>query len=646
MNFDKTPLTNLESSLNKEMLSVGKDGSYFCSSIIGCNTRKYHGCLVSPQPQIDNDLHVLLSQIDDVLIQQEQEFNLSVRKYAENIYYPKGHKYILGLEFLPYPKWTYRVGGAVLTKELFISPSTNSLLLKYTLVEAKSKTKLRLRPLLAFRNEHQLTHANKQVCTQTQSVLNGIKCRLYENYSDLFIQFSKKTQFVSCPDWYYGVEYIKELERGYQAHEDLFSLGYLDTEIQLGESVYVAIGTQVFNTAKKIAELFESESKNTIPLDNLENCLRHAAKQFIVRQNDKTEIVAGYPWFGRWGRDTFISLPGLTLTQNDTKTCKAVIDTMLKDLKGPLFPNIGSGDCSAYNSVDAPLWFFWALQQYTYQTQTHTKVWKEYGDKMKMILDGFKEGTVYNIKMLENGLVYAGQEGKALTWMDAVVEGHAITPRIGMPVEINALWYNALMFSLELAQKAKDKNFVDKWKTIAETFPETFKAAFWNKDKAYLADVVSGDFKDFSIRPNQIIAASLPYSPLSNKVSQLVVEQVKQVLLTPRGLRTLAPMDTRYKGVYQGSQAERDEAYHQGTVWVWLLGHYAQAYLKVYGQAGLDHIEKIYMNFENALHEQCVGSIAEIYDGDPPHKGKGAISQAWSVAELLRIKFLINTYKK
>lgn len=646
MNFDKTPLVNLESSLNKEMLSVGINGSCFCTSIIACNTRKYHGCLLTPQPQIDNDLHVLVSQIDDVIIQQDQEFNLSVRKYAGDIYYPKGHKYIIGLEFIPHPKWTYRVGGVIITKELFISPSSNSLLLKYNLVQAKSKTSLRIRPLLAFRNEHKLTHANEFVCSQTQSVSNGIKCKLYSNYSDLFIQFSKNVQFVSSPDWYYGVEYIKEMERGYEAHEDLFSLGYLETDIELGESIYIALGTEEFKTPKKIASLFEEESLKEISLDSLDDCLRHAAKQFIVRQGDKTEIVAGYPWFGRWGRDTFISLPGLTLTQNDEKTCKEVLDTMLKDLKGPLFPNIGSGDYSAYNSVDAPLWFFWALQQYTYQTKSHTKTWKEYGDKMKMILNGFKQGTVYNIKMQENGLVYAGQEGKALTWMDAVIDGRAVTPRIGMPVEINALWYNALMFSLELAKLAKDKVFVEEWGELAEGFPEIFKTVFWDKNKAYLADVVNGDYKDFSIRPNQIIAASLPYSPLSSKVSQMVVEQVKQVLLTPRGLRTLAPMDSRYKGIYQGNQVERDEAYHQGTVWVWLLGHYAEAYLKVYGQSGLEHVEQLYTGFENALQERCIATVAEIYEGDPPHKGRGSISQAWSVAELLRIKSLIERYKK
>ena len=376
------------------------------------------------------------------------------------------------------------------------------------------------------------------------------------------------------------------------------------------------------------------------------NCLINSAHQFIVKRGTKTEIVAGFPWFGRWGRDTFISLPGLTLVTGDYKTCKNVIDTMIADLKGPLFPNIGSGSNCAYNSVDASLWFFWALQQYAMFTGTQNSVWKEYGKKMVMILDGYRAGTLFNIRMQENGLLYAGEPGKALTWMDAIVHGKPVTPRIGMPVEINALWYNAICFSIEVAKKAGDQAFIEAWEPIAAAIPKAFVRTFWSPSKKYLADYVDGEYKDWSERPNMVIATSLPYSPITEEMSRDVLQTVKQELLTPRGLRTLSPKNPIYKGIYFGDQAERDLAYHQGTVWPWLLGHFAEGYLKLHGKNGVPYIKSLFQGFEPVMTEHGIGTISEIYDGDPPHMARGAISQAWSVAELLRMNWLINQYGK
>jgi predicted glycogen debranching enzyme len=292
------------------------------------------------------------------------------------------------------------------------------------------------------------------------------------------------------------------------------------------------------------------------------------------------------------------------------------------------------------------LWFFWAIQQYADYTHTKDKIWKDYGHKMQMILEGFKAGTIYNIKMQDNGLVYAGEPGKALTWMDAVVGGKPVTPRIGMPVEINALWYNAVMFALEVAELAHVDHFVSEWKPIADKFPEAFKDTFWDKDKCYLADFVCGDYKDWAVRPNMVFATSLPYSPISDKIRQLVLERVQQELLTPRGLRTLSPKHQDYKGRYFGSQAERDRAYHLGTVWPWLFGHFAEGYLKIHQKSGLSLIKKIYEGFEPAIKEYCIGTIAEIYEGDPPHSPCGALSQAWSVGEILRVRKLIEKFEK
>jgi predicted glycogen debranching enzyme len=392
--------------------------------------------------------------------------------------------------------------------------------------------------------------------------------------------------------------------------------------------------------------VFISELNNRIPRNNFENCLINSAQQFFVKRGDKTEITAGFPWFGRWGRDTFISLPGLTLVTGDFKTCKSVIDTMIADLNGPLFPNIGSGAASSYNSVDASLWFFWALQQYADFTDTRKQIWKEYGGKMKLILDGYRNGTLYNIHMTENGLLYAGEPGKAVTWMDAIVYGKPVTPRIGLAVEVNALWYNAIRFSLDVAGLSGDKEFVTKWSEIADRIPPAFKETFWNEQKGYLADYVDGDYKDWSVRPNMVFVTSLPYSPVDEDIRKKVESVVKKELLTPRGLRTLTPKNPAYKGTYIGDQTERDLAYHQGTAWPWLLGHFAEGYLKLHGRSGLSYIKSLYKGFESVMTEHGIGTISEIYDGDPPHQAGGAISQAWSVAELLRINWLIKQYDK
>ena len=468
---------------------------------------------------------------------------------------------------------------------------------------------------------------------------------MYTGYSNLFMQFSKQPEYTHSPDWFYNIEYDQEQSRGYDYQEDLFVPGFFEVPIIKGEAIIFSVGTSERKTSV-LKKLFTTEIKQRIPRDSFENNLINSAHQFIKRRDKKTEVIAGFPWFGRWGRDTFISLPGITLSIDDPKTCKAVLDTMSSELDGPLFPNVGHGNQAAYNSVDAPLWFFWALQQYAEYTKSKESTWKEYGRKLMMILKGYRDGTMFNIKMLENGLIYAGVQGKALTWMDAVVNGKPVTPRIGMPVEVNALWYNAIMFALEIAKLANAKSFINEWQPIADKFPEVFKETFWCKDRSYLADYVCGDYKDWTVRPNMVFATSLPYTPLHDKIRQLILERIQQELLTPRGLRSLTPKHPDYEGSYSGNQAERDIAYHQGTVWPWLLGHFAEGYLKVHGKSGLPLIKSLYEGFDSAIKEYCVGTIAEIYEGDPPHKAVGALSQAWSVGEILRMRRLIEKVEK
>ena len=644
INFDKNQLVNLEYSLNRELLRSNRAGSYACTTILGCNTRKYHGLLVTPQPAIDGEDHVLLSALDITVIQREAEFNFGIHKYPGGVFNPKGHKYFSDFTTEPIPKLTFRVGGVVLTMELLLALEDERVLIRYTLEDAHSPTILRLKPYLAFRNVHKLSKSNVFVERKYDEIENGIKFRMYTGYTNLYMQFSKEAEYTHVPDWYYNIEYAQEQQRGYDYQEDLFIPGFFEFPIKKGEAVVFSAGTSE-KKPNLLKKLFTSEIKHRIPRDSFENNLINSAHQFIVRRDKKTEVVAGFPWFGRWGRDTFIALPGITLAIDDPKTCKAVIDTMLQELHGPLFPNVGDGTNAAFNSADAPLWFFWALQQYAEYANTKANIWKEYSRKMIMILQGFRDGTSFNIKMQENGLLYAGEQGKAVTWMDAVVSGKPVTPRIGLTVELNALWYNAIMFTLEIARLAEANAFVNEWQPIADNFQSSYKDAFWCKDRAYLADYINGDFKDWSVRPNMVFATSLPYVCLSEKIRQLILEKIQQELLTPRGLRTLSPKHPDYKGSYFGDQRERDMAYHQGTVWPWLLGHFAEGYLRIHGKSGLSFIKKLYDRFESEMTERCIGTISEVFDGDPPHKSGGALSQAWSVGEILRIRKMIEKYE-
>ena len=641
--FDKSKLVNLEYSLTREMLRSNRAGSYASTSIIGCNTRKYHGLLVTPQPQLDGGMHVLLSMLDETVIQHDQEFNLAIHKYKGEKYNPKGHKYVTDFSLDTNLVITYRVGGVMLTKEMLFAGNSDSLLIKYTLVEAHSPTMIRFRPFMAYRNIHSLSKANNDVERKYDSIPNGIKVRMYLGYPHLHLQFSKENEYVHAPDWYFDFEYMREKARGYESQEDLYTPGYFEMPIKQGESIYFMASLDE-EDPKTFSRLFSQELKKRINRDSFENCLKNAAEQFIVKRGKKYEIVAGFHWFGRVARDTFIALPGLTLVQGDFKTFKAILDNSISEMKGPLFPNSGIGLKLKYNSVDAPLWFFWTLQQYVKFSGDKT-VWKQYGKYMKLILESFREGAPHNIHMLENGLLYAGETGTAVTWMDAVIDGKPVTPRIGLAVEVNALWYNAICFALELAEGAGDSDFIEQWKPLAAIIPIEFVNTFWLKEQNYLYDFVHGEFRDKSVRPNQIFAASLPYSPLNDDQCKGVLDRVQSELLTPRGIRTLSPKNPAYKPEYTGDQTARDLAYHQGSVFPWLFGHFAEAYLRLHEESGVSFIEKIYNGFDEVMAEHGVGTISELYDGDPPYRPSGAISQAWSVSELLRVKNLLDKMK-
>lgn len=642
--FDKKQLVNLEYSLTRELIRSNRAGAYASITIVGCHTRKYHGLVVVPQPAIDDDNHVLLSNFDETVIQHETEFNLGIHKYPGGIYYPRGHKYIHDFSTEPIPYHIYHVGEVILKREMLFAQTADRFLIRYTLLDAHSPTKLRFKPYLAFRNVHFLKRANDEVNPNYEAVPDGIRMKLYPGYSFLYMQFSKKPEYVHVPGWNYNIEYQMEMERGYEYQEDLFVPGYFEVDIKKGESVVFCAGTSEI-APSTLKRAFNSEISKRIPRDSFENCLINSAQQFIVKKGKRTDVIAGFPWFGRWGRDTFIALPGLTLTLGEEKLFRDVIDTMILDMQGPLFPNFGTKNKKAYNSADAPLWFIWALQQYTSLFHNQQEVWKAYGKEIKIVLDGYRAGSPGFIHMQENGLIWAGKPGLALTWMDAVINCEPVTARIGLPVEINALWYNAIRFAMELAEDSGDVDFVKDWKIIADKIPDAFVETFWIEKHGFLADYVNDDKKDNAVRPNQVIATSMQYSPIDEEKCSQVLEVVRQELLTPRGLRSLSPKNSHYKGVCQGDHKSRDEAYHQGTVWPWLLGHFAEGYLKIYGKQGVPFIKSIYQGFEAVMTENGIGTIAEIYDGDPPHLARGAVSQAWSVAELLRINGMIKKYE-
>lgn len=645
IDFDKTQLINLKFSLNRELMRTNRAGAYANSTIIFTNTRKYHGLLVAPQPLINDDNHVLLSTIDETLIENNFEFHISMRMYPGGNYDPKGHKYLRDFKSDPNPTLTYRMGNNVFVKELIFAKNESRILIRYTLKEAAQKIKLRLKPFLAYRSVHQLVKANTDVNHKFKPAQNGAQWQMYKGYDKTFMQFSKKVDYTHVPDWYYNIDYIREYERGYPSSEDLYVPGYFEVEMKQGESIVVSAGFEEKNPTG-FKRQFDAEVKKRIPRSSYNQCLDNSAEEFIVSINKKTEVIAGYPWFGRYGRDTFIALPGITLTRNDEKSFREVINTMLGEMKDGLFPNMGQGKNIVYNSVDTSLWFFWALQQYALITGNKNKIWKEYGKHFKSILNKFAKGTHFNINMHTNGLLWQGEHGKALTWMDAVIHGKPLTPRIGYAVEVNSLWYNAIAFALELAELEEDTAFIKKWSKWPQIIRESFKETFWDEKKEYLADYVNGDYKDWSVRPNMIFAVSMPNSPIGPYIQTAVLRKVHQELFTKKGLRSLSPKNPDYVGRYKGDQAERDLAYHQGTVWPWLIGAFAEAYLKLYGRKGIDVVKAIYDGFESEMSDYGIGTIAEVYDGDPPFKGGGAISQAWNVAELLRIRWMMKNVKK
>jgi len=645
LKFDKNQLVNLEYSLQREVLRSNRAGSYISTTLSGCNTRKYHGLLVCPLDELDGEKHVLLSSLDESVIQHGSAFNLGIHKFEGDHYEPKGHKYIHDFNIDIIPRTTYRVGGVVLSKERILVEKEQQLLIKYTLEDAHSPTVLRFKPFLAFRNVHELSKANLYANSRYTEIENGIKIKLYDSYPFLNMQFSKKVEFIPAPEWHYGIEYPKEQNRGYEYKEDLLVPGYFEIPIKKGETIIFSASTSDSIPAS-FKQKFTREVKKRVPRDTFLGSLANSAQQFFVKENNHVDLIAGFLWYGAISRQTFISLPGLTLDLSDLETCEQVLNTQIEHLKGGLFPKFPGKSGTYYDSMDAPLWFFWAVQQYYRKIKDSKRIWDNYGPTMKSILSAYKNGTDFNIRMLENGLIYGKTENVALTWMDSYIDGKPIVQRGGMPVEVNALWYNAINLALELAEAEDDQEFVNEWKDLPALVNKSFVELFWSENRQYLADCIDGDVKDWSIRPNMLIAAALEFSPLDREKQKAILSTVKRELLTPRGLRTLSPRDSKYQGICQGNVSERELSIHQGTIWPWFISFFVESYLRIHKQCGLPFVKKIIEGFEEEMTEHCIGTISEMYNGNPPHRGKGAISQAWSVAALIRAYKLLENYEE
>ena len=562
LRFARSLMTNLEESLSREILRTNRSGAYACSTIVDCNTRKYHGLLVAPVPELDNDNHVLLSSFDVTVVQHGAEFNLGLHKYGGNNYSPNGHKYIREFNCDKVPTTIYRVGGVILKKEVVFQHYENRILIRYTLEDAHSQTTLRFRPFLAFRSVRQFTHENSAASHDYEIVANGIRTRMYKGYPYLYMQFSKKNNFIFHPDWYRGLEYPKEQERGYDSNEDLYVPGYFEMDIKKGESIVFAASTSE-SKPSGIQALVQKEVDDRKPRDNFFHCLVNAAHQFHNTKNgSETYLLSGYPWFKSRARDTFVSLPGLTLSIDEQEYFEKVMATAERGCREFMEDSPLTVDISEIDQPDVLLWAIWAIQYE--KVVGDEKCLKKYGKFVFDIIHFIVDGKHPYMRVDDNNLLYVDGKGKVMTWMNSTVNGKPVVPRSGYIVEVNALWYNALEYAARLHKINGNPKLTEKLENRAAACKESFVKVFLN-DCGYLFDYVDGNMMDWSVRPNMIFAIALDYSPLSQEQRKGVLDICTRELLTPKGLRSLSPKSGGYNPICEGSQMQRDLSYHQGT---------------------------------------------------------------------------------
>ncbi len=635
--FDNSKLPNLEYSLFKEMLRSNRAGAYMSTSNLGSNTRKYHGLLVCPLKEFGNQDYVMLSSLECSVVQHDKTFNLGIQEYKNEFFEPKGHKYMCEYTVDPTSKMTHRVGGVVLSQEFILVENENQILVKYTLEDAHSDTLLRLKPFLAFRQIDALVHENMEVNTHYTEIANGAQFCLYRGFPALNLQASKKVDFVAMPDWYRDVEYIKERYRGYNYQEDLYVPGYFEFPIKKGESVIFSASLSEAAPAG-LKNKFTREVKSRHAKDSLKNVLINAAQQFILRQEDQVMLKAGFHWKGPQLRDMLVALTGLAVFQEDQRVYAEIFESALPHLRELYIENAARNN----TSIDVPLWFFYCVNEMERFMPKHIKL-SEHFALMNDILTHYWDGVPGKMHRQDNGLIYARNEGQPQTWMNSTTSyGMLVTPRYGCAVEVNALWYNAIATTIEVAKKLKQKEFVSIWQPRLDMIGGAFLATFCN-EKGFLYDYVDGEYKSPTMRPNQLIAAGMCYSPLTREQKKTILDFTTKELLTPRGLRSLTPKDDKYLGAIEGNEDERALAKHQGTAYPWLLTFYADVMIEVHRNSGIAQLRRVVEAFESEITEHCIGTISECYNGNPPYQAKGAISMAWNVAAILKLMYLIES---
>ena len=648
LKFNKSELVNLEYSLKREIIVANKTGAYCNTSIVTCNTRRYHGLLAVPIDKLGGGNFILLSSLDESLVVGGKQFNLGIHCYGD-VYEPRGHKYIVDFDADPAPEIVYKVGEILFSKTILMAPDSDQVLIKYHLIEAPEKATLMLKPFLAFRSVHSLTSQNPEAVTDCKEINNGVSFRLYEDFPDLNMQLSAKTQFKSLPYWYNGVTYSDEMRRGFNCKEDLFVPGFFTVSMKPGDSIVFSASVSE-DDPKVFKRKFTDALKRLGHINNYHDLLVRNADMLKCSRNGHKRINAGFSWLETGLlRETILSLPGLTLYANgDCDEFEEILDNLIADEQDRLFHRT--------TQVEAPLLLTDTIQQYIHYLEDEKgekdagkKVWKKYGATLKGILESYLPGRRNEVAMHPNGLLWAQMDGVALSWMNTYVGGRPVTERAGYQVETNAMWYNAVCFAIDMEKKygPKRKNeFVEKWTPIRDLIEENYQKTFWNYEAGYLADYVDNFGQNMDVRPNQLYAISLDYSPVEDMIKSDVVMTVNNELVTRRGIRTLSPRNVMYRGVYEGSQTDRDLAYYQGCAFPILLDPYVNICFKMMGSNFYKKAEYLTEGFYADINKHGVGAFSELYDGDPPHEAHGAIASACSTAALLRVDYLMNKNKK
>lgn len=631
---------DFDAATSREWLVTNGIGGYGCGTISGAATRRYHGLLTSAlEPPLGRI--TVLAKYEETLVIDGVRYDLSANRFP-GVIHPQGFRLLRSFSAEPFPTWTYSVPGAELVKTVFMIHGSNTAVCEWVMSDGTgNKIELEVRPLLSFVDYHHLQHEDADFNEELAIESGRISIRPYDNKPTLSITHNARSVERSG-FWYKNFEYSVERERGFDFHEDLFQPFILVYDLA---SPAFAIASTDGSAATDPAGLKAAELTRQIELisaseaeSDIERTLVLAADQFVVKRGDGHSIIAGYPWFSDWGRDTMIALPGLTLSTGRAEIARAILLEFSNHISEGMIPNRfpDAGETADYNTVDATLWYFEAIRAYVESTGDREFVHTSLFDKLLDIIKWHLRGTRYGIRVDTDGMLIAGEPGTQLTWMDAKIGDLVITPRIGKPVEIQALWYNALRImsdlSLHFGRNAEHRKF----DSMAEMCEQSFNAAFWNDDEQCLFDVVDRNDRDGSVRPNQIFAAGLQHTMLSPERLRAVVDKVAAELLTPVGLRSLSPKDKRYCPEYLGSPFERDSAYHQGTVWAWLIGAFIDAFGRAYPDS-VDHVERFTGGLIDHLSTAGVGQVSEIFDAEDPFAPRGCFAQAWSVGELLRV---------